>query len=557
MSLCVAAERRLRLCLIGLGQFLSMGVTISQHVHQPSASPPVPLFDNLGDHHHPVTTGSPLAQRYFDQGLRLVYAFNDEEANRAFAEAARLDPQCAMAHWGIALAHGPNINNPIVSPDQERLAYQEIQQALALSAHASELENAYIEALARRYSKQPASDQKALHTSYVKAMRELTRRFPEDLDAAALLAEALLAQCFGEHASYWTSDGKPHPGIPEALSILEKALQQNPSHPGANHFYIHALEASPYPEKALASADRIAQLMPGAGHLVHMPSHIYIRVGRYGDAVETNRRALAADAEYLRKTNAPGMYSMMMVPHNFYFLWAALVMEGQSTEALSTARALVARLTETMMRQMPMLEFYAPLPLFTLARFGRWADILREPSPQPGFQYQTGMWCYARGLAFAATGQPEKAITENKKLSAIVSVVDSTAPPERNLPANLLSLASRVLSGEMAARQGKTGDAILLFKEAVELQDRIPYYEPPPWYYPVRQSLGVVLLTSGRAAEAEMVYRDDLVRNPENGWSLYGLAQSLRAQNRPSSSVEESFRKAWMRADVTLTASSF
>jgi tetratricopeptide (TPR) repeat protein len=530
---------------------------ISQHSHLRSESTSVPLFDNLGDHHHPITTSSPLAQRYFDQGLRLVYAFNDQEANRAFSEAARLDPQCAMAHWGIALAHGPNITNLVVGPEQERLASREIQQALALSTHATEIERAYIEALARRYSDKPGAEQKALQASYIEAMRDLTRRFPEDLDAAALLAEGLLAQCFGEHSSYWTFDGKPQPGIAEALSILEKVLQQNPNHPGANHFYIHALEASPYPEKALASAERITDLMPGAGHLVHMPSHIYIRVGRYWDAVESNRRALTVDSEYIKRTNASGIYPMMMVPHNFYFLWAALVMEGQSVEALGAARTLAATLTETMMRQMPMLEFYAPLPLFTLARFGRWSDILKEPSPQPTFPYLTGMWHYARGLAFAATGKPEQAITEKARLTAIARGFGSAMAPEKNLPANLLRLASAVLAGEVAARQGKTDEAIVLLKEAVKLQDQIPYYEPPPWYYPVRQSLGAALLTAGRAAEAERVYGEDLGKNPQNGWSLYGLAQSLRAQNKPAADVEEKFHKAWARADVALAASRF
>jgi tetratricopeptide (TPR) repeat protein len=541
------------LCLLGWIGPIRSG--LAQHHSQHAATPPpVPLFDNLGDYHHAITTESSLAQRYFDQGLRLIYAFNYDEALRSFDEAARLDPNCAMAYWGSALALAPNISNPVLDPEQERDAYNQIQKALSLSKHTSPRERAYVAALAKRYSIDPKADRASLQVDYANAARDLANRYPDDPDAAALSAESLLILRPWDH---WTLDGKPQPGTLEVLNTLENVLKKYPNHPGANHFYIHALEASPYPERALASAERLPGLMPGAGHLVHMPSHVFMRIGRYADAAESSGRAAVVDIEYIKKWKPQGVYPMMMYPHNIYFLWAALSMEGRSAEAIRAARALVAAYPENMVREMPMLQFFTPVPLFTLARFGKWEEILNEPHPPGDFPYLTGMWHYARGLAMAATGRAREAAMEKSQLEATAAAMAAKAPPQGNSPAALLRLALKVLDGELAAREGKTQEAVAHLKEAVRLQDMLRYDEPPPWYYGVRQSLGAVLLEAGRAAEAEVIYREDLKKFPENGWSLNGLMESLRAQKKDFASVQTRFRNAWARADVILPASRF
>lgn len=522
----------------------------------PATSPAVPLFKSLGTLHHTITTSSPLAQRYFDQGLRLIYAFNHDEANRSFQEAARLDPHCAMAYWGIAHTLGPNYNLP-TDPEREHTAYEAIQKALSLATHASEPERAYVEAQAQRYSLAPDADRKALDNAYADAMREVARRYPNDPDAATLFAEALMDL---RPWDLWTLDGQPQPGTLEILSTLETVLKKDPNHPGANHYYIHAIEASHNPERAIPSAERLAKAMPGAGHIVHMPSHIYMRVGRYKDAVQSNAQAVKIDEDYLKKQSVQGVYPMMYYPHNIHFLWAALSMEGRSTEALQAARKVVTKVPAEMVHEMPPVEFASPTVLFALARFAKWQEILQEPAPPADLQYTTGIWHYVRGLAFVATGRLDEAESEHASVTAIAAAM----PPERKLGDNtpavgLLNIAEKTLAGEIAAKRGQADDAVRLLEEAVRIQDGLPYTEPPPWYYPVRQSLGAVLMTAGKASEAEAVYREDLKRNPENGWSLYGLAQSLRAQKKTqeAAAVAKRFQKAWTRADVKLTASRF
>jgi len=533
----------------------TLGATDHQHEHGSATnSTPPPLFDNLGTHHHPITTTSPQAQRYFDQGLRLIYAFNHDEATRAFKEAARLDPNCAMAYWGIAVSLGPNYNLA-VDEGRDRAAYEAIQKALSLASQVSESERAYIEAIAKRHANTPNADRKALDKAYADMMREVARRYPDDLDAATLFAEALMNL---RPWDLWTLDGQPQPGTPEIVSTLESVLQRNPDHPGAIHYYIHTVEPSPTPERAEPFADRLAKLVPGAGHLVHMPSHIYMRTGRYNDAVVSNARAAAVDAEYIEKYNIQGVYRMMYYPHNIHFRWSAASMEGRSVEALQVARELMAKTPVEMVREMPPLEFMTPTFLFTLARFGKWDEILKEPAPPEDLQYTTGIWYYVRGLAFVAKGQLDEAAKEQASVVAVAAAL----PPKKilgdNTPADaLLRIAASTLAGEIAARQDQTDEAIRHLEEAVRLQDELPYIEPPPWYYPVRQSLGAVLLSAALPAEAEKVYREDLKRNPENGWSLYGLAQSLRAQKADTAAVEQRFQKAWVRADVKLTASRF
>ena len=526
-----------------------------KHAAEPAASTPPPLFEGLSSLHHPVTTSSPDAQRYFDQGLRLIYAFNHDEAARAFKEAARLDPNCAMAYWGIALTLGPNYNLP-VDAERDRAAYEALQKSLALAPKVSEAERAYIEALAKRHASDPKADRKSLDLAYADAMREVTKRFPDDLDAATLFAEAMMNLRPWE---LWTMDGQPAPGTEEIVSTLESVLQRNPEHPGAIHYYIHAVEASTQPERAEPFADRLGKLMPAAGHLVHMPSHIYIRTGRYHDAAEVNAKAAAIDAAYIEKYDIQGVYRMMYYPHNIHFFWASATLEGRSKAALQAAKDFAAKLPVEMVRQMPMVEGFVPTYLFALVRFGKWREVLKQPAPPADFKYSTGMWHYARGLAFAATKRLDKAATEHKKLTEIAAATPPEAQVMMNSAAALLQVAANVLGGEIAAKRRNTDEAVQLLEQAVRQQDELRYEEPPAWYYPVRQSLGAVLLKAGRATEAEAVYREDLRRNPENGWSLYGLTQSLQAQKKKeeAATANQRFRKAWAQADVKLTASRF
>lgn len=526
-----------------------------KHAAEPAASTPPPLFEGLSSLHHPVTTSSPDAQRYFDQGVRLIYAFNHDEAARAFKEAVRLDPNCAMAYWGIALTLGPNYNLP-VDAERDRAAYEALQKALALAPKVSEAERAYIEALAKRHASDPKADRKTLDIAYADAMREVTKRFPDDLDAATLFAEAMMNLRPWE---LWTMDGQPAPGTEEIVSTLESVLQRNPEHPGAIHYYIHAVEASTQPERAEPFADRLGKLMPAAGHLVHMPSHIYIRTGRYHDAAEVNAKAAAIDAAYIEKYDIQGAYRMMYYPHNIHFFWAAATLEGRSKEALRAAKDFAAKLPAEMVRQMPMVEGFVPTYLFALVRFGKWQDVLKQPAPPADFQYSTGMWHYARGLAYVATKRLNKAATEHQKLTEIAAATPPEAQVMMNSAAALLQVATNVLGGELAAKRGNMNEAVQLLEEAVRQQDALRYEEPPAWYYPVRQSLGAVLLSAKRATEAEAVYREDLRRNPENGWSLYGLTQSLRTQKKKeeAAAANQRFRKTWAQADIKLTASRF
>jgi tetratricopeptide (TPR) repeat protein len=519
------------------------------------ASPaPVTLFENLGEYHRPITTSSERAQRYFDQGLRLYYGFNLPEATRAFEEAARLDPGCAMAWWGVAVTAGPNYNSPI---DSERNARALAAIAKARSAAGSQVEQEYVAALAKRYSADPAADRAALDHAYADAMRELAGRHPEDPDATILYAEALMNL---RPWDLYTVDGKPQPGTEKIVSILEGEIARNPRHPGAHHFYIHAVEPSQNPERALASAKALETLVPGAGHLVHMPGHIYMRVGRYADATEANRRAVAVDRAYIAREKPTGEYVMMYYPHNLDFLWAAASMDGRSEEAIRASRDLAGEAPIAMLRQMPDMEGVATTPVLVLARFGRWDEILAEPPPPADLAFAAALDHYARGLALVRKGRLEDAAVEEKALAAATEAM----PPERvvmqvNFAKRLLELASNVLSGELASARGDNDAAVRDLRAAVAIQDGLRYMEPPPWYFPVRQALGAALLRAGRPADAAAVYREDLERNPENGWSLLGLSQSLAAAGDAAgaAAANERFRKSWARADVEIEASVF
>jgi tetratricopeptide (TPR) repeat protein len=511
-----------------------------------------PRLQNLGTHTFPVRTKSKQAQLFINQGLNLSYGFNHAEAGRAFAEAARLDPDCAMAFWGQALVLGPNIN-ATMDPKDEPRAYELAQKALALRSRAAPREQAYIDALARRYSGR-TEDRAARDKAYADAMRDVSRRYPADLDAATLYAEAVMdLRPWG----YWMPDGRPYEGTKEIVSLIESVIARSPNHPGALHLYIHLMEPTSDAQKAEVAADRLLTLMPGAGHVVHMPSHIYQRVGRYADAVRSNELAMLADEDYIRQCHAQGLYPMGYYPHNIHFLWFAATMDGRGQLAIDSARKVDAQAPAEALTELPLLAGFKVVPYFALTRFGRWEDMLKEPQP-PDSPFLVGMWHYARGLAFIATGALDRAgqeLAEVERRAGDKALEYPLFSP--NLASSIFAIAPEVLSGELAAARTDYDAAIMHLERAVRLEDGLVYTEPAEWHYPPRQALGAVLLQAGRPAEAETVYWEDLKRNPDNGWSLFGLSQALRAQGKTDQAavVEQRFQKSWARADVKLTAS--
>lgn len=514
-----------------------------------------PLFENLGTLHHPISTTSETAQQYFDQGLRLVYAFNHEEAIRSFEESARQDPQAAMPHWGIALALGPNIN-AAMSKENERRAVDAVKQARARLDRAGDSERAYIDALTKRYVATKSLKRAALDRSYADAMRVVWRKYPEDPDAGALFAEALMNL---RPWDLWTADGKPKSGTEEIVATLEAVLASHQDHPGACHFYIHAVEASLQPERALPCAEKLPGLMPGAGHLVHMPAHVYARVGKYHDSAERNAQAAQVDEQYLANHHLTGDYADGYYSHNLHFLWASLMMEGRSVESIKVSRTLLATITEDEARKDRIKEQYLPTKLFSLIRFGRWDELLKEPAPPKGFLLMEGVWRLGRGLALAATGRLPGAAGEHHALAGLTKQLRRTRSPEEKIEREQLKVAERLLAGDLAAHHGRYDEAVKALKEAVKLEDALQYSEPPLWPLSTRQYHGAVLLMAHRPAEAEREYRADLKRFPENGWALFGLAQSLKAQQKHDEArvVETRFETAWAYADVTLASSRF
>lgn len=519
-----------------------------------SSADSVPLYTDLGDHRHVVTTKSRRAQAYFDQGLRLVYGFNHAEAIRAFTEATRLDPACGMCWWGIAYAHGPHVNAGMDSAAGVA-AWAAIQRAQRTLTTVTRAEQAYIRALAKRYAAVPPANRAPLDSAYALAMADVVRRYPNDLDAATLYAEALMDL---SPWYYWTPDGQPRPDTPTLLVQLEGVLARNPNHPGACHYYIHAVEAVA-PAKAVACAERLAALMPGAGHMVHMPGHIYIRVGRYTDAIRANEHAIHSDAVYLEGQKPPaGVYPIGYVPHNYHFLSFASTMAGKSTEAIDAARKLRKTTSVETARQVPLAEPYVPYIFLALVTYGRWEEVLQEEVPPSDLSYSYGLAQYARGVAFAATGRGAEAAAALDSLVGTRSTINpGYATAGWSTPGTVLEIAEHCLRGEIALRGGDAEAAIPHFREAAKLEDGLLYIEPPDWYYPVRHSLGKALLQAGRAAEAEAVYREDLKRFPSNGWALRGLVQSLKAQGMDATGSEQEFRTAWNSADIELPASRF
>jgi tetratricopeptide (TPR) repeat protein len=519
-----------------------------------------PLFEGMGSHHHPITTADPGAQLYFDQGLIIDFAFNHAESARSFRAAQTLDPGCAMCFWGEALALGPNINvtsnGKVVMSDDDRVAaHAAAQKALALKGGVSEKESDYIDALALRYNGDPSTDREALDQAYVEAMRALHHKYPEDDDAAALFAESMMNTMPWD---YWLDPENPRPLTEEVLAALETVLERSPRHPLAIHLYIHAVEASSNPERAEGPADTLAGLVPGAGHLVHMPAHIYWRVGRYHDASEANVKAAAVDEAYIEQCNAQGFYPAAYYPHNIHFLWAASSMEGRSEMAIEAARKVAASVQLEMIEAFPGVEFFNTIPLLALLQFGRWDEVLAEPRPPQNLEFSNGIWHYVRATAFAKKNDLDAARAEREKLVPLRDATDVHFLDTIYYPAtDLLKIADELVLGEIALAEGQFDQAIAHFEIAVATQDALPYTEPPFWYYPTRHTLGKALLAAGRADQAEAVYRRDLEQYPRNGWALFGLMESLKAQGKDDTEVAERFAVIWSEADVTLTSSRF
>jgi tetratricopeptide (TPR) repeat protein len=516
-----------------------------------------PLLKGVGTIDHPVSTSNRLAQQYFNQGIALIYAFNHLEAERAFVQAQKLDPNLAMAWWGQALTLAPNINDPI-TPDRAGRAYAAIQIALQKSKGASRAERDYINALAKRYSSDPNADRAKLDVTYAQAMGELAKKYPNDPDAQVLYASALMETMSWD---YYQPNGDPKPETVVVQQTLEKAIQRWPNHPGARHLYIHAVEASSTPDRGEASADVLGGLAPSAGHLVHMPSHIYLRVGRWEDAAEVNRKAALADEDYIAQCRAQGLYPVAYYPHNLHMGSFAAAMQGGSAEAISLAYKMKDKIPAEVGDEIPFWgNIFTSLPVLANVRFGRWDDILKYPQPSAKLLASNAVWHYGQGLALIRTGKPDAAeehIAAIQKIAADPALKDMKMG--NNYGAKIVDMAENALVGELAANRKQWDAAIAALKKAVEVQDSLHYNEPEDWYLPMRHALGAVLLDAGRPGEAEQVYRTDLQKHPKNGWSLYGLGKALRAEGKSSDAeqAESQFAKAWTHADVKITASAY
>ncbi len=548
--------KRLQIFIISLFVTITLGLfgLLSNNM----ATATAPLFNGMGTHHHAITTKSSQAQRYFDQGLVLAYGFNHAEAARSFREAIQLDPDCAMCHWGLAYVLGPNINAKM-EDDVVAEAYAAIQQAVKRAKNSSEAEQAYINALATRYTDQPLEDRSSRDLAYAEAMEQVSQQYPEDLDAATIYAEALMDTMPWD---YWTEEREPKLATQKVLDTLESVLQRDANHPGANHLYIHAVEAV-RPQQGVAAADRLGSLVPGSGHLVHMPSHIYIRVGRYHDAAVTNQNAIAVDNDYITQCHAQGVYPLAYVPHNRHFLWFAATLEGNRKIADEAGKKLAASIDPKIMRQpgLGTLQHFYSIPFFTMTRFGEWDEILQAPQPAADLKYPTGIWHYARGMAYASQGKFSEAAAELQQLTLLANdpELEKATIWDINTTQNILKVATEVLTGKIAAKQGDYPQAIAHLRRAVTLEDALKYDEPADWATPARQYLGAALLENQDFAAAEQAYREDLAIYPDNGWSLFGLLQSLQAQGKDSAAqkVQQQFESAWQYADVQLTASTF
>ena len=516
------------------------------------------LFDGLGTFHRPIATASPEAQRYFDQGMRLIWAFNHDEAARSFARASELDPKCALCFWGLGLALGPNYNMPLMAEARARVAWDALGKAKALAPQATPAEQALIGALARRYAGPTPldpSNEAPLLAAYAGAMRDAARRFPTDDDIQTLYAEALMNITPWK---LWRGDGTPAPGTMEIVGTLEHVLARDPSHPGANHYYIHAVEASKHPEKALASAERLKAMMPAAGHLVHMPSHILQRVGRYEESAEANRKGAAADIAYYAQVQPIGYYPMYTA-HNYQFLAFAAAMEGRRAETIAALRKSREGLSDEMLAGMGGVDWYVGALYTAMVRFGMWDEILREPEPNPKLVGLHIAWLEAKATALALKGHPDQADMVADQLDAAIKAAPAYLMAGMNSGRAAYRIAGLKARARIALARGQSANAIALLREAVTAEDALDYDEPSDEFFPVRHLLGAALLVAGKPVEAAQVYRDDLARNPANGWALFGLHQALDAQGRKAEAgvVHRRFVAAWAHADTRLEMSAF
>ena len=518
-------------------------------------APPPPLYPGLGKTHHAVSTKNADAQKYFDQGLVLTYGFNHDEAYRAFEQASKLDPNCAMAYWGMALVLGPNINMPMDTTAEPR-AYAHEQQALKLASAATPAERAYIRALAKRYAPKGSTDRSARDKAYSDAMRGVAKAYPDDADAQALFAESIMDLTPWD---YWQRDGKPNPGTPELLATIEKALAKDPDHILAIHLYIHAVEASPDPFRAMPYAEKLPKLVPGAGHLVHMPSHLYRSAGRWEDSKELNQTAAEVDRKYIEAQKPTGIYPVAYYTHNMHFIAYAASMSGQSKVAIDAAKKMYENVPSDVVKQMSMAEMFTPYEMLVLARFGRWSEILTVPAQPAHYRYTNAIRHYVRGLALAATKHRDLAGQERDSLLAAIPGFADDYMVGFNNAKPLLRLAAQHLAAEIAWRDGRPLQAIPLLRGAVAMEDSLHYDEPPDWYAPMRPYLGAAYLEINKVAEAEAAYREDLKNNPNNGWSLFGLSQCLHSRDagEERAKVDAELKEAWKNADVTLTQSRF
>lgn len=511
-----------------------------------------PLMENLGKYGMKVSTSNERAQLFFNQGLNLYYGFNHLEAYRSFKEVARLDPACAMAYWGQALSLGPNINLPMDPADTETV-YKALQKALTLMDKSSPKEQALISALSRRYTAEALKDRKSLDEAYAIAMEEVAKNFPEDAEVNTLYAEALMDL----HPWDFWKNGKAQPWTSQPVAIIDKVISKYSNHPGANHLNIHILEASPDPDKAVESADILIDLVPGSGHLVHMPSHIYIRVGRYIDGVESNERAVKTDEEYIAQCKVQGVYPLFYYPHNYHFLLACAQMAGMSEKSAATADALKKSIPVEMMNipDFVALQHWYTMPWYNMVRFGKWNEVLEIEEPVDSLKYVKSVWHYARGMAYIRMNKVPEAQQELSKLSSLVAdpFMESTIGGFNSFK-NVLGIGENILAAEIQTKLKNYDHAIQFMNKAMDIEDNLLYQEPPDWYHPTRQVLGAILLEAKKPALAEQRFREDLNQYRNNGWSLYGLYQSLELQGKKKEAMEvkKEFDKAFAKSDVTL-----
>jgi tetratricopeptide (TPR) repeat protein len=519
-------------------------------------APATGLYKGFNGYSRKITTNSPEAQQWFDQGIQLLYGFNHDEAIRSFEHAAKLDPSCAMAWWGSAYARGLHINNPLMGEEQSRLAEEAAKKAEAALDNETEVEQALVYAVRQRYQFPVPEDRKPLDAKYAEAMEAVWHKFPHDPDVGALFAESLMNL---QPWDLWTGDNVPKGRALEILAVLEKTLALAPNHPGANHFYVHAIEGSPWPQKGLEVAERLSDLVPGSGHLVHMPSHIYIRTGNYNEAVERNQRAIAADEAYFAVAPQPEFYNIYFL-HNVHFLAYAAMMEGRYQTAIDAARKINEKIPPEFLKNfVTVADGFTPTALHVLIRFGKWDEILAEPEPEDWRLLSMAEWHFARSVAFSALGKTDEAQQEIDKMDEVAAKFTDEWRMGNNSAQEVIAIARRMAEGELAYALGDSEQAFELLREAVSMEENLKYDEPPGWMQPVRHALGALLLADGRAAEAENVYWDDLKRHPNNAWSLLGLQQALLKQDKTAQAEEmvEQVKAAWARADVQPVASCY